>query len=59
MSQQPQSRLRRRNRIYILRLEERIERIEERLNEMEFLPVAIDGEIISFADYQERNSPNY
>ncbi|RUT07132.1 hypothetical protein DSM106972_023930 [Dulcicalothrix desertica PCC 7102] len=40
----------------ILHLEERIDCIEQRLDELEFLPIDVAGEIISVADWRESDS---
>lgn len=48
--------LRRRSNSRIVRLEERIDQIEEKVAELEFLAVQVDGEITFPADWRERHS---
>lgn len=60
LSSQPKSKRYRRKIIRrILHLEERIECIEQRLDELEFLPIDVDGEITSIADWRETGSLKY
>lgn len=54
-SRKPQS-LRRRSNSRIVQLEERLDHMEERINELEFLAVQVDGEITFPADWRERYS---
>lgn len=54
-SRKPQSKRRRRN-THMLRLEERLDQMEEKLAELEFLAVQVDGEITFPADWRERHS---
>ena len=57
-SRKPQSKWRISN-SRIVRLEERIDQIEEKLALVEFLAVQIDGEITFAADWRERHSRGF